>query len=92
MAYFQNILKFSQTLKEIENMYFLLLNIFPINTSKEELKLYNIELKKVTIAERTCFLLKALPNYWNFETNEPGIEYSEELWNEMLSYGFKFIK
>lgn len=90
MTYFQNIIEFSKTLKNIENMFNNILHLFPFNTSYEELNNYNIVLKKVSIAERTCFLLNNLPKYWNFQENIPGPQYNLELWREMLSYGFKF--
>ena len=90
MSYFQNIIEFSETLKNIENLFFKILNIFPLNTSYEELRKYNLVLKKVSMAERTFFLLNNVPNYWNFQENIPGKDFSQELWEEMLSYGFKF--
>lgn len=90
MSYFNNIIEFSKKLKNIENLFYDILTMFPVNTTYEELERYNIVLKKVSIAERTCFLLTNLPLYWNFKDNIPGKKYSQELWEDMLSYGFKF--
>ena len=88
-----NIRKLQELLYEIESKYKETLEIFPFNITESDIHDHSIAVKqKINLIQRTNFLLDAVQKYWDFRHNQPGEEYSFELWKEMCSYGFRFGK